>query len=157
MLMQIDGTFIFVVISFLIFLLLINLILYRPISKVIENREKLYEKNAKTEADSKQKAKDLIADKDRKIKSSRAEAGEIIKTVSQKAKNDGEKLIKQTKKEVQKELEENKQVLIQQSIESKKELKGEIRGFVQSIVSKILNEEVEINIEESKIEEYLKI
>ena len=126
-------------------------------TKIIDEREKFLEKNLKTETESNQKAQDLILDRDRKIKSSRAEAGEIIKETSTKTKNDCEKLIKATKKEIQREIEENRIALTQSSIDSKKELKSEVRGFVKSIVSKILNEEVEVDIEESKIEEYLKI
>lgn len=157
MLIQLDGTFIFVVISFLIFLGIIKWILFHPFEKVISEREKFFEKNLKTEEESRQKSKDLILERDRKIKSSRAKAGEIIKQTSLKAQNLGEKLIKNVKKEVQKELDENKKSLAQSSINSKKELKSEVNNFVKSIVSKVLNEEVEINIEEEKIEQYLKI
>lgn len=157
MLMQIDGTFIFVIISFLIFLLIIKAILYQPITKVLSERENFFAKNSKMEQDSIKKAKELIEDRDNKIKKSRLEAGEIIKTTSFEAKQKGSKLIKQTKKEVQKEIEENRINLEQQSFESKKELKAEVRGFVQSIVSKILGEQVEVDIDEAKINEYLKI
>ena len=157
MLIQLDGTFIFVAISFLIFLAIIKWILFHPFTKIIDEREKFIDKNIKTEQESKQKSKDLILERDRKIKSSRAEAGEIIKQTSLQAQKDGEKMIKNFKKEVAKELEENKESLTQSSISSKKELKHEVNGFVKSIVSKILNEEADINIEESKIEQYLKI
>ena len=157
MLIQIDGTFIFVVISFLIFLVNIKQILYKPFTKAIDEREKFYEKNSKTENNSKQKAKDLILERDKKIKSSRMQAGEIIKKTSLEAIKQSENLVKQTKKELQKELEANKAELQEMSINSKKELKNEMNGFVKLIVSKILNEDVDVDIEESKIEEYLKI
>ena len=157
MLMQLDGTFIFVAISFLIFLLIIKFILFHPFTKVMEEREKFLEKNSKTKEESNQKARDLILERDRKIKSSRAQAGEIIKQTSLEAKNAGEKLIKNTKKEVQRELEQKKETLTQESLNSKRELKSEVKGFVESIVAKILNENVEINIDDSKIDEYLKI
>ena len=157
MLMQIDGTFVFVVISFLIFLLIIKFILFHPFTKIIDERGKFIDKNLKTEQESKKKAHDLIVERDRKIKTSRAEAGEIIKQTSQKAQNDGEKLIKSTKIEVQKQLEDSKNALEQESKTSKNELKNEVRSFVQNIVEKILNEKVDISIEQEKIEEYLKI
>ena len=164
MLIQLDGTFIFVAISFLIFLAIIKYILFHPFSKIIEEREKFIDKNLKTEQESKQKAKDLILERDRKIKSSRAEAGEIIKQTTLEAKTKSEKIIKNIKSEVEKELEENKKIIeiaeknnATSNVKYKKNEKGEVRNFVKSIVSKILNEEVEIDIEESKIEEYLKI
>ena len=57
MLMQIDGTFLFVVISFLIFLFIIKKILFQPITTVIEQRDKFYAKNLKTETETKEKSK----------------------------------------------------------------------------------------------------
>ena len=57
MLMQIDGTIIFVIISFLIFLFIIKKILFQPITKVIDERNKFYAKNSKIENDSKEKSK----------------------------------------------------------------------------------------------------
>ena len=157
MLIKLDGTFIFVAISFLIFLLIIKFILFHPFAKIIDERGKFIEKNLKTEEESKQKAHDLIVERDRKIKSSRAQAGEIIKQTSLKAQNEGEKLIKSTKIEVQKQLEDSKNALKEESKASKNELKNEVNSFVKSIVEKILNEKVDISIEKEKIEEYLKI
>ena len=43
MLMQIDGTFVFVIISFLIFLLIIKAILYRPFTKVMDDMKAVLE------------------------------------------------------------------------------------------------------------------
>ena len=48
MLFQIDATIIFVFVSFVIFVFLMNLICYKPIMKVIEEREKLLVKNKQT-------------------------------------------------------------------------------------------------------------
>ena len=71
MLMQIDGTFIFVAISFLIFLFIIKAILYRPITKVLDERNKFYEKNSKMELQSKEKSKNLLNEKEEMLKNAR--------------------------------------------------------------------------------------
>ena len=157
MLMQIDGTFVFVIISFIIFLFLIDRLVFRPFTKKMEEREQTLAENMEQEQSAKQEAKNLVLDRDRKIKSSRAQAGEYIKKTSTEAKNSGEKQIKRTKRELQEELDKHKDELMQSSVNSKNELKSEVTGYVKSIVSKILNEDVEIEIEEAKIKEYLKI
>jgi len=152
-----DGTFIFVVISFLVFLFIIKTILYRPFTKSLEEREGFLAENLKIEKESKEKAVGLIKDKEQKIKQARTKAGEIIKEVATEAKSKYSKAIKETKREIKKQIEENRRSLEESELNSKKELKSEISGFVSTIVSKILNEQVEINIEEEKINEYLKI
>ena len=95
MLMQIDGTFIFVVISFLIFLVIIKAILFHPISKVLEERDNYYAKNSKMESESKQKSKALIEEKEQTLQQAKKEAGELIKNTSWEAKKQSEKKIKE--------------------------------------------------------------
>ena len=85
MLMQIDGTFIFVAISFIIFLLIIKAILFNPITKVIDERNSFYAKNAKMETESKEKSRALLDEKERALKSSRIEASNIVKKTTQEA------------------------------------------------------------------------
>ena len=157
MLMQIDGTFIFVVISFLIFLFIIKAILFNPITKILDEREKFYAKNTKMETESKEKTFALIEQKENALKESRFEASKIIKETSKEANNKNINVIKETKKEIQEKIEKNKEELDLAKLNTKKELKNEISSFVSSIVSKILNDNIAIQIEEEKINKYLNI
>ena len=157
MLIQLDGTFIFAIISFLIFLFIIKAILYRPISDILEKREKLFEENSEKEKELKEKSEALIKDKENKIKQARSEACELIKEIVEASNANRSNIIKQTKHEVRRQIEENRNNLERSMVSSKKELKNEVSGFVSLIVSKILNEHTEINIEEEKINKYLNI
>lgn len=157
MLMQIDGTFIFVVISFLIFLFIIKAILFAPITKIIEERENFYAKNLKMETESKEKTGSLLDEKENALKKSRAQAGEIIKETAKTAREKSASSIKETKKEIQEKIEKNKSELISESENSKRSLKNEVSAFASSIASRILNENVEISADEEKINKYLNI
>ena len=157
MLMQIDGTFIFVVISFLIFLFIIKTILFNPITKILDEREKFYAKNTKMETESKEKTSALINEKEKALKESRLEASQIIKETSKKANDENIKIIKETKKEIQEKIEKNKEELETAKENSKKELKNEISSFVSSIVSKVLNDNITVQIEEERINKHLNI
>ena len=157
MLMQIDGTFIFVVISFLIFLFIIKAILFMPITKVLAERENFYAKNSKMEAESKEKSHALLEEKESALQKSRQEAGNIIKETSKTAREQSAEAIKETKKEIQQEIEKNKSNLESEYQNSKRELRGEISGFVSSIVSKVLNENISIETDENEINKYLNI
>lgn len=157
MLMQIDGTFIFVVISFIIFLLIIKAVLLNPISKVIDERNSFYAKNSKMETESKEKSRALLQDKEKALKNSRKEASEIIKKVTQEAKEQSAVKIKQAKEQTALLADENKAKLDELSKQAKIEAKNELNSIVQSMVSRVLCEEVSVNLSDEKINKYLNI
>ena len=157
MLMQIDGTFLFVVISFLIFLFIIKAILFEPMTKVIEERQKFFAKNTKMETESKEKSKALLEEKENLLSETRSEASNILKEASKQAKEEGELILKETKKERINKIEENQNALNQERETAKIEAKAEITNIVKSLVSKILDEEVEINLDDERINKHLNV
>ncbi len=157
MLMQIDGTFIFVIISFLIFLFIIKAILFNPITKVIDERDNFYAKNSKMELESKEKAKALIEQKQKALSETKKEASELISTTSKQAKEQSSNELKQAQKEAANTIDNNKNELIEQKRLAKIEAKADINTIVSSIVSKILNEDITVNVEEDKMNSLLKL
>ena len=157
MLMQIDGTIIFVIISFLIFLFIIKKILFQPIAKVIDERNKFYAKNSKIENDSKEKSKALLEQKEALLNEARIEASDILSKTSEEVKKESENTIKKAKKEALDKIEKNQNNLNQEKINAKTEIKNEINNIVKSIITKVLGEETQVNLEENKINQYLKL
>ena len=157
MLMQIDGTFVFVVISFLIFLFIIKAILFNPISTVIEKRNEFYDKNSNMEKTSKEKAQKLIQEKEETIKNARAKAAEIIKITSDIENKKSEKELKEEKTKANNELDENQKTLEKSATEVKSEIKSEISTYVSDIISKILREDIKIELNDEKIDKHLHI
>ena len=155
--LTIDGTFIFVIISFLIFLLLIKIILFQPITKVLDERDKFYAKNLKMESESKEKSKALLEEKEAKLNESRIEATNILTSTNDKAKKESEVILKDAKKEALDKIEQNQNELNKEQKIAKNEIKNEITNIVKSIISKVLKTDVEINLQEEKINRYLKI
>ena len=157
MLMQIDGTFIFVVISFLIFMFIIKAILFNPITTVIEKRNEFYDKNANMEKTSKEKTKQLIEEKEQTLKNAKIKASEIIRTVSEEENKKSEEEIKTEKNKANKELDENQESLKNSSNTIKNEIKSEISVYVSNILSKILKEDIKVELNDEKINKHLHI
>lgn len=155
--LTIDGTIIFVIISFLIFLFIIKFILFQPITKVINEREKFYAKNSKMETESKEKSKALLEEKETKLNEARKEATNILNSTSEKNKKENEIILKEAKKEALEKIEQNQNTLNKEKQNAKNEIKNEIQNIVKSIISKTTGIETDINIEEEKINQYLKI
>ena len=109
--LTIDGTLLFAIISFLIFLFIIKSILFHPITKVIEEREKFYAKNSKMETESKEKSKALLEEKENLLNDARKEASNILSSTNEEAKKQSEEVLKEAKKEAQEKIEQNQNQL----------------------------------------------
>ncbi len=146
MLLQIDGTIIFVFISFGIFLWLMNLICYKPIMQIIEARENFYSKNKKTIYETDSKKQDIIKDYEEGISGAKLTGSKILKEAAEKNKNQKKEIIGKQKSDIQASLENFNQKLNLESDNVKNELYSEIDFFVKSTVARVLN------IEEDKID-----
>ena len=73
------------------------------------------------------------------------------------AKNKSESDIKKTKKDALEKIENDKNTLLEESKKAKEEARSEISNLVSIIAQKVMNEDIEINLDEEKINEYLKI
>ncbi len=157
MLMQIDGTFIFVVISFIIFFFIIKSLLFVPISQIIEQREQFYAQKTQEQKDFKDKTKALIDEKESTIQETRNKASNILKEISKNTTDENEARINRIKKNAYVRVEENQQDLENQKSEVKQEVKSELEDIVKAMASKVVGEEIEISLEEEKIKQYLNI
>lgn len=153
--LSIDGTIIFVIISFLIFLFIIKAILFEPITRILKERENFYDKNSKMENEAREKSKALLNEKGVHLNASRAQACEILKEAKEKSKQKNEAIIKEVKQKAVLKLEENEQILAQEIQNAKYEIKQEMEAIVKTIVYKIMRKVVEIKLDEKNIDEYL--
>jgi len=157
MLMQIDGTFIFVIISFLIFLFIIKAILYAPITRIIDERENFYNKNSKIEEASKEKSRLLLLEKEEKLNAARLLAQKETNQALDEAKFKSEEIIQKAKDENKTRIETVQNQLKEESNFTKNEITKDISYLVSSIVSKVLKEDIEINCSYDEVKKYLKI
>ena len=97
--MEFNATFIVSVISFIIFTLLMNEILYKPLSKIIEERENLINDNYENAKASKDHAGAIYADRDEKLSKTAADNKKLTAESLTKANADAKIKIYQNKKE----------------------------------------------------------
>ena len=152
MLLEFDGTFIFALISFIVFVVIMNLILYRPILKIMDERQKFLDKNKETALQSKQKAADVLKQKDDEILGAKLEASNILTESQNEVKLKRENAIKAKKDEIKEELIKHSDSLKADKSNIKNQLKTEINDFVKMTVSKVLDENIEtVDISEERI------
>lgn len=151
MLLEFDGTFIFALLSFIIFVLLMNLILYRPIMKVMGEREKLLSDNKDIVSKSNKKADEAKEFHENEILSAKVEASKFLGDLKDTLKSEKEEKINAKKEEVSKKITENSSILVNQKNEAKNALRDEIENYVKMTVSKVL-EGSGINYDDIKVD-----
>ncbi len=157
MLLQIDATIIFVFVSFVIFVFLMNLICYKPIMKVIEEREKLLVKNKQTVDETNLKKDNLTKEMNDEISKSKFESSKILKDTMDKNKLQKEESIKNKKENLLNSFIEFENEMNENSKKVKEELRNEIDSYVKSTVSKILNVSPDtVGVDREQIDEILK-
>ena len=136
--MEFNATFLASIISFLVFVFLMNKILYAPIEKIVKERENYINNNFKTAEDNKQKAEDLTSEKEEKIAEARNDAkAQYIDTVTN-YKNKRADIVKNAQDESANKLEQEYNNLEHVSNEVKSNLKGKMTDLANDIVEKVL-------------------
>ena len=156
MLLEFDGTFLFALISFIIFVILMNLILYRPIMKIMDEMQKYLDKNKDTAAQSKQKAAEVLQNMEDEILSAKLQASNILSETQNEIKAEKNTALKDKKEEIKEKISSYNAGLQSQKDEAENALKNEINDFVKMTVSKVLRADIntlqyDINIEPERI------
>lgn len=138
--MEFNATFIVSVISFIIFTLLMNEILYKPVSKIVEEREHLINDNYESAKESKEQAGAIYADRDEKLSITAAENKKLTAETLAKANADAKNKTTDAKQNSIAQINEAKSDIQNRSEALNNEIKGRIDELADNISAKILGE-----------------
>ncbi len=140
--LAIDGSFPLIFISIILLIFILNATLFRPINKILEERDKLG-------GGASNEARHLIKEYDKKvmmyedgIRNSRLEAFQFAEAQRNEALAEREDLIFQTKAETATQIENAKQEVLNQSTEARTKLESDARQMAASITSNLLRRPV---------------
>lgn len=155
--LTLNATFIFCFISFIIFVFLMKMICYAPIMRIIGEREKLYEKNKKTVADTNLKTDQVTKEFNEEISKTKLQGSKILKNTVELNEAKKAEVLGNKKQEIANSIQEYKTNVKMSAKSSKQALKSEISDYVKGAVSKVLKiSKEEVKFDESKIDEILK-
>ena len=157
MLMQIDGTFIFVAISFIIFMFIMKAILFHPVVKTLDERQSFYSKNEKMKNESKEKTKNLIEQKNETLAKTKEDASKLLKETLEGAKRESNIELKRVKQYVKDESARNKEELLKEQKQAKEEIKAQMSVFVNAVISKLTGENTNITVSDEDLKSHLNI
>ena len=154
---EFNATFLIAMISFVVFIIIMNAILYKPIQSIISERENYIDSNLKAAKDSKTKAQGLLDDREAKLTEASANSRQIVSGRVQIENENAKKLTEKAKTDSQMNIASVKENLRKEELETANSLSGNIKELAESISEKILGEKTLIdNVDYELISKVLK-
>lgn len=136
--MEFNATFLATIVTFIIFVLLMNKILYVPILSIMEERRSIIDGNYKIASDNDLKSSDLTAEVEAQLADAKEEAKEKYTEIVDDFKKQRNDIVTQAECSTKDELESSKVELENVSNDAKNSLKGSMTDLANDIVEKIV-------------------
>lgn len=136
--MEFNGTFLVTIISFLVFVFLMNKILYAPVLNIMEERKNFVDGNYDAAHQNEAKSEELTNQKEEKLTEAKNEArGKYVETLDG-YKNQKSEMVSEAQNSAKDEIEQAKSDLRQLSDDVKNGLKGSMNNLANDIVEKTI-------------------
>ncbi len=142
--MEFDATFIIAVISFIVFVLIMNKIFYAPILKIMQERQDIVEQNYIQAKSVREEAQKHESHYETELSKARDEARGKISKEARLLKDNRSKVISDYKDELYNKVSEQKEQLKNSAIEAKDILKNNVLDVADEISLKILGNNIVI-------------
>ena len=148
--MEFNATF------FIVFVFLMNMILYKPILEVMQKRKEFIDENYKSASENDETSSTISAEIDEKKDAAKSDARNKYNEIIDDFKNKKSELVQQAQQVAQVELDKSNCELLAVSNEMKENLKGSMTTLANEIVEKIIGYRSEIqDFDSNKVNEIL--
>src|SRR3990167_4317925 len=138
MLLEMNFTLVLFAISFLVFIYLLNMTLFKPVGKVIEERKNLIDGDYSKAKEFAQKANEMLESYKKEIKSARLSAQNILQEAISQAQKQKQEKILVLMESLTKEKESALKQLMEEKKETMKKLEEKINILTELITNKII-------------------
>lgn len=152
---ELNGTYIIFIASFLIFMVLLNEIMLKPVGKAIADRKALIQEHLEISQSSRAKAESELASYQERLNSTRHEAAGIRNEASAAAQKVRDQKLKEVQDEGRKRLDKAKAELAQEKKELVEGLVDQEMEIVNTISKKLLGESASVNVDRNKVRKVL--
>ena len=142
--MEFNGTFLVTIISFVLFVFVMNKILYEPINNIVAQRREFVDENLRTADINHKKANEISAQKEEKLKGARNDARNKYSDAVVDFKNKKNDILKNAQCDADNELMQTYENLNNLSNEAKEGLNGRMTDLANDIVEKMIGYRSEV-------------
>ena len=143
--MEFNATFLATIVTFIVFVILMNKILYAPILSIMAERRAFIDGNYKSAKDNDERTSELTKEKNDRLIEAKNEAREKYNETLAEFKERRSEMITVAQNESKEEFESSKIQLENVSNEVKQALKGSMMDLANDIVEKVIGYRSEIN------------
>ncbi len=136
--LEIDGTLIVAMISFVIFMFIMNIVFYQPILKIMQERKSYLAENSRESFEAEKKARELIEERNSELKSARVEAAEIINSGTERLKFEHKEKISSLASQIESEDLKRSEGLASQVQDAKNSLSGTTDELAEAVTRTLL-------------------
>ena len=142
--MEFNATFLVSIFSFIIFVFMMNKVLYEPMNKIVAQRQSFVDENLRLAEENRKEAKVITEEKEEKLRSARNDAKSKYAMSVSEYKNKKSEMVNNAQKVAQDELADAYNNLNNLSNETKEALKGKMIDLANDISEKMLGYRSEI-------------
>lgn len=148
--MEFNATFLISAISFIIFTIIMNIIFYKPIEKIMDERQKFIN-DAKNDAfNANTKADEILKDRETRLNQSVADSKKLVAEKVNEANETSKVLTTKAKEKSREEIASAKSNLEHEAHMTTEELKSKVKDLAEVISSKVTG--IDTKIENPDIE-----
>lgn len=140
--MEINATILVSAISFLVFIFIMNKILYKPVLEIMEKRQEYIDSNKNEAQEHHKKADSLIKDKNEKIAQAQRKSRDIVASKADALKEEKAKVLNDAKNNASSYFGEQKQNLAREKEEISSNMKFDVADIANRLTTKFMGEGV---------------
>ncbi len=142
--MEFNATFLVSAVSFIIFTIIMNIIFYKPLERVIDERQKFLDETKNDAVYSSNKADAILKDRDEKLSKSVSDAKKLVADKVNEANENSRARTGEAKQKSMEEITSAKSSLQNEAKQNTEELKTKVKDLAEVISSKVLGMDVKI-------------
>lgn len=136
--MEFNATFLVSIISFLVFMYIMNAIFYEPLTKVIDEREGIVHDNYEHSRKARHEAEKIAKDKENRLTETAKQSRQILTDKTNEANENFKTRVNEAKSQSNERVGVLKEELSRSEAQAKNILDSQVENLAQTIVNKVL-------------------
>lgn len=143
---EFNATFLIAMLSFVVFIMIMNTIFYKPVLNIMRKREEYIKSNYENAKQNSEQAQAFDTERTEKLRETHENCRHNIRDSVDKAQRLAHKKTHDVKERVKIELQSQKENLTNQGLELENTVKSTVvKDLASSITSKLLGQDIEVN------------
>lgn len=152
---NIDGTLLAQLVNFIVLVILLRIFAYKPIMKMLHDREAKIANSIESAENDEKKAKQTLDEYQKQLAEARLKAQEIVDKAMKRAQQEYDASVVQTKQEIEQMRQNAKEDIARERARAATQLKGEVVSLSMAAASKIIAANIDDAANQKLIGEFI--